>query len=157
MVCYLQYMSVVKIENNTGAYISLFPTESFPSGVRLGPGLNTVPALFLEEFRARSVRGEGKNAKEIFPGQVALADLLAPVSYFTVAGRQFGPRITIYTDDQAGREDGPNPPFDLRGYSEEQALVAVRVTKDPKVLKRWLTDSRQKIKEAVRGKLAEIG
>jgi hypothetical protein len=148
---------VVKIENNTIAAIYLFATETFPAGIRLLPGLNTVPTKYLEELKSHIVASEGKNGKAgkpISPGVLLLEDLQQSVRYVTMEGTKYGPRITIYSDDQAGREDGPVPPADLRGYTDAQALVAVKLTSDVNVLKRWASDPRRDVKNAIAAKLA---
>ena len=147
---------VFKIENNTSAFIYLFGTPSFPMGVRLIPGLNTVPKLFMDEFNEHTAMTEKTPVKESvvrFPGREVLADLQKVVSYHTAEGPRTGPRVTVYTDDQAGREDGPMPPQDLRGLKEEAAIATIRVTSDKAALKRWTKDTRAAVSSAANAKL----
>ena len=147
---------VFKIENNTSAFIHLFATPSFPAGVRLIPGLNTVPKLFMDEFNEHSALTESKPNKPgvlRYPGREVLADLQKVVQFYTAEGPRTGPRVTLYTDDQAGREDGPMPPQDLRGMKEEAAIATVRVTSDKAALKRWSKDTRSAVASAATAKL----
>jgi hypothetical protein len=147
---------VFKIENNTSAFIYLFATPSFPSGLRLIPGLNTVPKLFMDEFQEHSAMTEATPVRASvlrYPGREVLEGLQAVVSYHTAEGPRTGPRITIYTDDQVGREDGPIPPQDLKGIKEEAAIATIRVTSDKAALKRWSKDNRSAVASAAMAKL----
>lgn len=130
----------LKIENNTARVILLFPTDSFPEGIKLVPGLNTVPALYMEEFKGREVATEsraGKPGKSRFPGREVLEQLKEPVRIVTKDGIRIGPQITVYEDQQVGREDGTPPPQSLKGLNDIAAEKIIEITSDRKALKRW--------------------
>ena len=72
----------------------------------------------------------------------------------TINGTTFGPQITIYTDDQAGREDGIPSPHDLDGLKLTAAVKFVEATNDAEALKRWQKiDKRAEVKAACAAKL----
>ena len=149
---------VLRIENHTHAFIYLFPTPSFPNGLRLVPGENDVPSLFMDEFQAHSVVSEapgGKPGPVRYPGRDALAQLQEVVTINKVDGRTRGPRITIYTSAQAGHAEGPMHPIDLKAYQPAGALALIKVTTDKTALKRWSTDHRPAVAAAATSKLLE--
>lgn len=133
----------VSIENNTARPICLFPTDSFPRGRKLVPGLNRVDDLYWEEFMGHRVMTEakpGRKSVERFPGKEQIAELQLPVQIVTPNGVTIGPMITMYETDQVGREEGPPPPQSLKGLKEDQAMVLIKVTTDRVALKRWASE-----------------
>jgi hypothetical protein len=160
-------MSVTKIENNTDrAFILLPPTESHPQGVRLLPGLNSVPDLYLEELEAITRRKadvmspDGKTVKGALwhPGQRELARLQKPVRIDKADGTRTGPQITIYPKGsvQDQMPDGLPPPHDLQPYREPAALMFIEQCKDADALKRWVKDDRKTVAKAASQRLAGL-
>ncbi len=148
------------IENNTAAFIYLFGTPTFPSGIRLIPGVNNVPRLFMDEFQEHSSMTESRPGKPgvlRYPGREQLEQLQEAVEYHTTDGRRQGPRITIFTQDQAGRPEGPMAPLDLKSYKDEAALTVIKVTEDKAALRRWSKDTRKEVAQAASVKLSGIG
>lgn len=138
--------TVKRIENNTSCILTLPPVEEFPMGVRLVPGLNSVPLKYLDALESFEVEGGmvRRGAKEIqtpnqFPGRRALELLQQPVRIVRAQGEHFGPQITIYELGDAaveGRDDGPPAPPSLP-QNKDAAMAIVRATTDRKALKRW--------------------
>lgn len=148
--------NILRIENNTERLLGLPPTQSFPAGVRLIPGLNTVPAGYMAELDAAEAETHinGKPGPKRFPGRDALALLLKPVKIVKTNGTHRGPQITVFTDEQAGRDDGPPAPEDLKDMKEAAAIKIVAVTNDREALKRWQgNDKRQGVQAAISAKL----
>lgn len=135
--------TIKHIENHTSHLIILPCTDTFPNGLRLIPGLNSVPIAFFEELNGlfKEVRtvmtksGNKKQTKERWPGRDSLAKLLQPVRLVTARGEDFGPQITIYEDIQ-DRPDGPPAPLNLP-VNVEAAKAVIRQTADREALKRW--------------------
>jgi hypothetical protein len=153
-------MTTCKIENNTARLLGLPPTDSFPAGIRLVPGLNNVPEDYLDELKARAVQPEpkpdGTPRAVRYPGRELLDDYLVPVRIVKPDSVHTGPQITILTNDQAGREEGPPPPHDLSRYEKVEVAVAlVKSTKDRTALKAYTKDKRQEVAAAARAKLEE--
>ncbi len=131
------------IENHTSHLIILPCTDTFPNGVRLIPGLNSVPMDYFEELNAltkpaREVvtkSGLKKMTKLRYPGRDTLDKLLTPVRLVTARGEDFGPQITIYEDVQ-DRPDGPPAPMVLP-VNVEAAKAVIRTCSDRKALERW--------------------
>lgn len=152
-------MPTCKIENNTACLLGLPPTDSYPSGLRLVPGLNNVPEEYMEELQSRSVmpepKADGTPRPARYPGREALAAFQIPVRIVTPDSVTTGPQITIFTDDQAGREEGPPAPTDLGKYDDKVAVALVRSTKDRKALKAYTQDKRAAVATAARERLEE--
>ena len=152
-------MTTCKIENNTARLLGLPPTESYPAGLRLLPGLNNVPLEYMEELEAVCVTPEKKPNGEArpvrYPGREALSGLQIPVGIQKVDSRHNGPQITIYTDDQAGREEGVPMPLDLASYKDDVAVALVRSTRDKKALKAYAKDKRPAVAAEANARLAE--
>ncbi len=175
-------MAVKRLENHTDQLIDLPPIHGiegddgnlidFPEGIRLQPGLNTVPQLYLDALHAqvRQVYDQlgrprmakpikGQEAKPLlrYPGREAIAGLIAPVTYSTANGMRHGPRVTIFEPEQvADREDGPTAPATLPA-SENAALAIISVTDDRKALDRWMKQSKSpNIKVACQSKMASL-
>lgn len=165
--------TIRRIENHTSRLIVLPSTLSFPNGIRLIPGLNTVPVMYLEELEAYStparevlVGGRKVQRKERFPGREVLEDLQKPVTRpnsersFHIAAhnglaRYSGPQITIYPDAMEDRPDGPPPP-EFLPTKKEQALPIIAVTTDRAALKRWSQQGRGEVAQAAAAKLASL-
>lgn len=150
----------VVIENNTSAFILLFPTDGFPQGIRLLPGNNDVPVRYLEELKEHAVTTEARGGKPgpiRYPGREVLESLQTPITYYTVDGKVRGPRITIYERDQVARPEGPMAPIDLKAYKDEAAKIVIKTCSDKAALKRWMKDNRQEIAAAAGARLAELG
>lgn len=144
--------NVLRIENNTARKLGLPPTQSFPAGVHLIPGLNTVPVGYMAELDAVEV--VNANGKKWHPGREAVEGLLKRVRIVTPNGTTMGPQITVFTDDQAGRSDGPPSPEDLLDLKVAAAVKFVEVTTDVEALKRWQkNDKRPEVKNAINQKL----
>lgn len=152
-------MTTCKIENNTDRLLGLPPTDSLPAGLRLVPGLNNVPEEYMTELKTRAVmpepRADGTPRPVRYPGQEALDAYLIPVRIVKVDSIHVGPQITIFTDDQAGREEGPPAPTDLGKYEDKVAVALVRSTKDRKALKEYTKDKRPAVATAARERLEE--
>lgn len=151
-------MQTRRVENATDQLIFLPPINGveraegdyvdFPRGMKLVPGLNTVPQLYLDALHERKLMlhdangkpREGRDGKPLYryPGREALAQLTAPVTYTTASGRRFGPRVIVHADALEGRADGPQAPEVLPG-NEQTALAFIAATDDAKALQRWLT------------------
>jgi hypothetical protein len=72
----------------------------------------------------------------------------------TPNSKTFGPQITIFSDDQAGRADGPPMPPDLLDLKVAAAVKFVQVTNDAEALKRWQkADKRPEVLTAISAKL----
>jgi hypothetical protein len=153
-------MATCKIENNTARLLGLPPTETFPAGVTLVPGLNSVPESFIEELREKVVtpepKADGTPRQVRYPGREALDGLLIPVRIVKPDSVHTGPQITIFTDEQVGREEGPPIPHDLSKYEKVEVAVAlVRATSDKTALKAYTKDKRQAVREAAQARLSE--
>jgi hypothetical protein len=148
-------IGIVQIENNTAGVLGLNPTHNFPVGVKLVPGLNTVPKTYMAELDALEVATEigGKPGPSRFPGRERIAQLQDPqVRYYDpeTARAKRGAQITIYTAEQAGRAEGPPAPEDLRAMSLEAAH------NDKEDLKRWRkADGRKDVKAWIDAKLSD--
>lgn len=153
-------MSTVKIENNTSRILLLPPLDGWETGMKLLPGLNSVPLAYYEALNELSVTpaplANGTPRPVRFPGREALSLLQQPVLIQTLEGRRHGPQITIFSAEQVEREDGPVLPGDLAGYKPDVAIALVRTTSDRKVLRQWAKDSRQDVKAAVLARLQDL-
>lgn len=170
-------MSVKRIENNTDRFIHLpalvavesddQPPVDYHEGIRLSPGLNTVPARYLaalreEKLPVHDVLGRPKVTRTgepvyRYPGREAMEQLLRPVNHTTARGRVFGPQITVYEDEQVGREDGPTPPATLPSKTEA-ALALVAVCDHRPSLENWLRQTKDgSVKIAIQTRLQGLG
>lgn len=151
-----------KIENHCDRFIHLSPTDGFVRGINLSPGLNTVPAAYMEELQALEAPQEklpnGKSRPMRYPGRELLQQLQQRVRIVSSDKDIFSPQITIYTPEQApDREDGLPPPPTLDGYtSEKAALAMVSVTTDKEALTRWTRDKRRVVAQAAAEKLQTL-
>lgn len=147
------------MENNTARHIVLPPTETFIGGVRLAPGLNTVPQLYLDELceatrTVKATTSKGK-ARTFSPGEELLKQLQEPVRIVTADSVTRGPQITIYEPEQvADRDDGPALPDDLEMYVEDVAIKLIQNIKNKAKLKLYTNDRRPAVKAAA---LAQLG
>lgn len=153
--------NVLRIENNTARILGLPPTITFPVGIRLIPGMNTVPVGYMAECDAlevETVNVAGKVNGKRYPGREAVAGFLVKVKIVRPGEpNTTGPQITIFTDDQAGRPDGLPPPDELTDMKSEIALKMIELTDDKEALKRWLErDKRKVVKDAIQTKLAGL-
>ncbi len=152
--------NVLRIENNTARQLGLPPTTTFPVGIRLLPGMNTVPVGYMAECDALEVETvvNGKVTGKRYPGREAVADFQKRVKIIRPGEpNSTGPQITVFTDDQAGRPDGLPPPDDLLDMKSEIALKMIELTDDKEALKRWFDrDKRKNVKEAAQSKLASL-
>lgn len=154
---------IKRIENHTSAPIILPMTDSFPHGIRLLPGLNSVPTKYLDELTEYAVVSSARveNNRKIpavdrRPGQEVLADLQVPCTFPTANGDRYGQRVTIYEDALEDREDGPPPPLALPS-DKNVAKKLVELTTDRKALERWSKASRGEVQSLVNAKLAAMG
>ena len=160
--------NVRRLENNTVHLISLAPTPSFPTGVTLRPGLNTVPEVYFEEAEEvviqRVPRGAKRDLKtkkwateDFRPVRASLEELQKPVNFATPDGWRHGPQITIYSAEQApDRPDGATPPASLEHLREPAALKCIELMNDPAVLKGWAKDSRAKVANYAQSRIAAL-
>ncbi len=117
-----------RAENHLSCLIVLPPTDSFPQGVRLIPGLNSVPTKYFDELDAKEkpvykvvkkpMNGVLVSNYELvdtrYPGREQLAKLTdVSVHRVTAEGRSYGPQLTVHREELAGRPDGPPPPPQL--------------------------------------------
>lgn len=154
--------TIKRIENNTSCYITLPPVDEFINGIRLMPGLNTVPIKYLEaleefELPAREFEKNGKKvmSKPEFPGRKALEQLQLNVRIVRAQGEHFGPQITIHEDPMADREDGPPPPPSLP-QNKDAAMALIRATTNRAALKRWSEQGTGEVPQAAAAKLNGI-
>lgn len=155
---------VKKIENNTGRFIYLPPADDFPAGIKLLPGLNTVPNRYMDQLLAKELKvlpkkgyepKKGEPLKTRFPGRELIAQLQERVKIVTTDGAHFGPQITIYDAEQVGdRPDGPELPDFLDAYADKIALKLVENVDQLDKLEAWAQDRRPEIASAAKGKLA---
>lgn len=158
---------VKRIEVHCDGAIQWPPTPSFPLGVKLLPGLNTVPQLYLDEWLSVTVDTEPvfvngkKQVRQRCPGAEALEALQKPTTIRSVDGDRWGPRITIYEPDQvADRDDGPPLPASLVGLNPTIAKTLIERTRDKQALKRWAADRDHRMAElvtAAKARLAQLG
>jgi hypothetical protein len=155
-------MPTKKIENNTARFIDLPPIlgietgddgdfTDFPNGVRLQPGLNSVPDVYMDALRAQKrvmcdkmgrPRADKKGAPLYrYPGLEILSQLQTPVTIITVQGTKVGPQVTVFEDSQVGREDGPPAPMTLPA-SADAANAIIAVTTERAALERWLKSTK---------------
>lgn len=168
--------TITHVENNTSHRINLPPAGSHPSGVRLLPGLNSVPTKYLDALRevfkpGGKVRIGGQKfsnedgstvimggkivtAEDRYPGREALDLLLQPVRIVKADGVTYGPQITIYPD-LLDREDGPEPPHYLP-QNEDAAIVIIQATTNKDALQRWSKQGKGKVPQAAATKLATL-
>lgn len=152
---------VWRIENHTARVIILPALDEFPMGVRLVPGLNTVPKKYLHQLQEYTIetapRGGAKRGVVRYPGRDTLAQLQEPVTIVTSRGTFEGPQITIYEDAMIGRPDGIIPES-LDTYKKEAALKFIEITSDRAALKRWAKSSRDpEVKMTANAKLMAMG
>jgi hypothetical protein len=160
-----------RIENHTPRIILLPPLEGtdenpdgFPYGIKLVPGLNSVPQQYLDALLAREVPSEigpgGKKRPNRFPGRELIAQLETAVYIYSVDGRSFGPQITVYSgaaaQTLADRADGPAAPLDLGAYEVEPALAMIKLVTDVAALKRYVKDRRNRVRDAANARLNEL-
>lgn len=168
--------TITHVENNTSHRINLPPAGKHPSGVRLLPGLNSVPTEYLDAVRdvfkpGGKIRIGGQKfsqedgstvimggkivtALDRWPGREALELLQQPVRIVKADGVTFGPQITIYPDLQ-DREDGPPPPHFLP-QNEDAAISIIQATTNKEALVRWSKIGKGKIPQAAGTKLASL-
>jgi hypothetical protein len=168
--------NITHVENNTSHRINLPPAGKHPSGVRLLPGLNSVPTAYLDALRdgfkpGGKIRVGGQKftqedgstvimggkvvtTEDRWPGREALELLLQPVRIVKASGEHFGPQITIYPD-LLDREDGPMPPQVLP-QNEEAAILIIQSTTSKEALQRWSKMGKGKVPQAAATKLATL-
>lgn len=150
---YCVAQGVRRIENNTERLITLTAVPSapeFPLGVKLWPGLTTVPNKYLvaleesepfEVMAAKLSPHADERAKyrpsTRRPGRDVLEHLLTPCKIVKADGVFFGPQITIYEPEQCDRPDGPPMPDTLLAYNETTALMLIERINDAKLLLQW--------------------
>lgn len=150
------------IDNNTSHKIILPCTDTFPAGIHLICGLNSVPIDYLDELEslhkesAQIVTKSGRKttSKERWPGREVLKTLQEPVRIVKASGETYGPQITIYADLQ-DRPDGPPAPMSLP-QNKEAAMAIIRETVDAKALERWSKAGKGEIPQAARAKLENL-
>jgi hypothetical protein len=167
---------IVHVENNTSRPIGLPPVSDFPSGVRLLPGLNSVPTQYMdalqdvfkpggkmriggqkivaEDGSVQVLGGKLVTTTDRWPGRDALAELQVPVRIVKADGVKHGPQITIYPDLQ-DREDGPEAPHYLP-QNKDAALAIIRATSSKDALQRWSSQGKGEVPQAAATKLATI-
>ncbi len=158
-----EVQTIKRIENHRDSLMWLPPTPSFPNGMKLIPGLNTVPVLYLDELMERElvvadrvVNGRKLNGGTRKPAERMLANLQKHVFITDVNGsRKFGPQITIYDDIMSDRQDGPPPPPALPS-NKVHAKKIIEVTTERAALKRWSEQGRGDIPDMARERLREL-
>lgn len=159
---------VRRVENNTVHIIVLGKTPSFPQGVVLRPGLNTVPQFYFDEAEEVVIQRVPQGAKrdpktkkwatvDFYPVKEAIAELQKPIRYATHEGWRNGPQITIYSVDQAPEgPDGPTPPETLEHLRPPAALKCIELMHDVSVLKKWAKDSRAQVANFAQSRIAAL-
>lgn len=154
-------LGVKKIENNTERLINLAPVENspdFPTGIKLWPGLTTVPNRYWKALEAYTPDTQilcGPDSEKAVDFEAALATgkrrpsnkrtgqdiinyLLTPTKIVKADGIFYGPQITVYEPEQVGdREDGPVLPDTLLGYQDKIAIKLIQHTNNREALERW--------------------
>lgn len=154
---------VRRIENKTVTWIILPPTPSFPSGLKLVPGLNTVPTKYLDELDERVLETEPTKrggrlipGKKVKPAQKMWERLTAPVHFLDDNGtRHYGPRVIFYDDLMEDRQDGPPPPVNLPA-NREIAKKIIDVTTEKAALERWASQGRGEIPDYAKARLKTL-
>ncbi len=159
---------IKRVENNAPRIIIAPPTPSFPNGVKLLPGLNTLPNKYYQELMELTpppsykhvVGQDGQPKMEAYPprypGRKWLEEMQKLVIIHTPDGRRHSPQLTFYYEELPDREDGPEYPATLP--SNEKAALALVNSVNPtpngrKVLERWLGTSKGAVASAIRTKL----
>jgi hypothetical protein len=161
--------NVRKIENHRPSFIFLPNTESFPDGIRLIPGMNSVPEKYMTElfdfeivrFKTDVVKrdkdGNRVGGTQAFPGRETLEQLQQPVRILRYEGNTTSPQITVYPEGAVlDVEDGPRLPHDLGEYEPAPALTLIRVISDKEALKRWTKDPRKEIASAAQTRISSL-
>lgn len=156
--------TIKRIENHTERFILLPPTPSFPQGVKLVPGLNTVTVKYLEELDERVLESEPVKrggrlipGRKRYPAQEMWAQLQAHVSLMNTNGQiTYGPQVTIYDDIMADRQDGPPPPLALPSNNKELAKRILAATTERKALERWASQGRGELPELAKQRLRDL-
>lgn len=159
------------IENRTGRLIVLSPTYSFQRGVRLVPGLNRVPELYLseaEQYELPAADAVVAGRRIRLPARKPIMDTLAELQkplwrpgsarrYRAVHGFYDGPQIVIHSDASMfeGRDEGPLAP-DFLPDDERLALAIVANTSDRTALTRWKAFASDTLQAALARRLANL-
>jgi hypothetical protein len=176
-------IGVKKIENNTERLINLPALEScpqFPTGIRLWPGITTVPNQYwraLEEYSpdTQILCGDDSERRLAFLDAVAqgkrtrsskrtgmdtIKYLLTPTKIVKADGIFHGPQITVYEPEQCDQDDGPRLPPTLEAYKEDIALKLIAHVRNKEALLAWAkgeTDPRRSsIKQAALARAASL-
>lgn len=130
------------------------PIYNWSDGIRLVPGPNNVPDLYLKAYLSIEVDtvNTPKTGKRRKPGAENLAALQKPTNIYSYNGNRFGPQITVYPKGAAVDENKVLP-RDLSAMRDEQALAAIDVINDRSALERYSKDPRPKIATAAKSKL----
>lgn len=147
-----------RVENNTTAFLFLPPTQTFHQGIKLAPGLNTVPTKYFEEaYAVERKEGAGKTASTKYPLREEIERLQVPVFMnHAVRGRVRQPFITIFDPDQVTVKDRPDgPPLEesLERYPVNAALALINHVSEVPYLEAWASDKRMEVAVAARNKL----
>jgi hypothetical protein len=156
--------TIRRIENHMDHFLLLPPTPSFTRGLKLIPGLNTVPVLYLDELNQRVLevpaRKEGGRLlpeSTRRPADKMWADLQQHVRRVSVNGSEsWGPQITIYDDIMADRQDGPPPPMTLPANNKTLAQKILAVTTERAAVERWAQQGRGEVAEMAKARLQEL-
>lgn len=145
--------SIKRIENHTARFIFLPATPGHPRGIKLIPGLNTVPVSYLTELEevvlvteasVDSLTRRSIPAQTERPAAKMFAQLFEPVRIVTANGEAFGPQITVYEDVMSDRQDGVPPPQTLP-QKKELAKILIDATTERAALERWSKQGRGEI------------
>lgn len=159
-----EQQSIKRIENHTDHFILLPPTQGYPKGIKLIPGLNTVPIAYLDALNERvlvseaTIRGGRKiPARERRPADSMWADLQKHVRRLRVDGSEsWGPQVTIYDDIMSDRQDGPPPPISLPANNKVLAQKILAVTTERAAVERWASQGRGEVAEMAKARLQEL-
>lgn len=178
--------TLIYVTNQTRSFVHLPPVPRdgrWPTGIRLIPGLNRVPSLYLEALKAAStpvfdeggrpitvdedvVREDAKGKPVTYrekkpvvryPGREALAELAERKIRLTGPRGVFtGTQIVIHAPGEIDENaaDGPLPP-DTLPENPVHAAKVVESCSDREALERWLeSESRDEVASAIRARLA---
>lgn len=134
------------VESHVAYPIRLPPTDNFPVGLQIWPGRNDVPRKYWDEMLSLETyvydRNQQRTERKRYPGREQLEELTKlEVKRITSNGVSYGPRLTVFTVDQAPEGSPGMFPHSLKaGIKKEAAEKFIEMCSDRKVLQRWAAE-----------------